>query len=106
MGNDYIFMCSIKSYTQLWNSMNNVNTGLLYSVTDVPFEAGIDHGFRLERNNANPKEFNRNGKQYKSTLRRNNRPHSLFLKESEKCCMMAEIWMDSNESQWLKADSK
>lgn len=42
--------------------MNNVNIGLLYLVIDVLFEVGIDYGFRLERNNVNLKEFNRNGK--------------------------------------------
>lgn len=34
--------------------INNVNTGLIYSVSDIPFEAGIDHVFVLERSNTNP----------------------------------------------------
>lgn len=51
------FMCSIKSHVQLWNSINNVKTGLIYSVTDVPCETRIDHVFILEKNNTNPKQF-------------------------------------------------
>lgn len=34
--------------------INNVNTGLIYSVSDIPFEAGIDHVFASERSNTNP----------------------------------------------------
>lgn len=66
--NVIVFMCSIKSHVQLWNSINNINTSLKYSVTIVPFEAGIDRVFILERNNTNPTQLNRNGKYYKSKL--------------------------------------
>ena len=48
--------------------INNVNTGLMYSVASIPFEAEIDHVFILERNNSNIKQFHRNRKHYKSKL--------------------------------------
>lgn len=68
MGDDSVFMHFVKFHTQLRNSINNVNTDLIYSVTDIPFEAGIDHVFILERNNTNSKQFNKDGKHYKSKL--------------------------------------
>lgn len=74
MGDDYIFMWSIKSRIQLGNSINNVNTGLIYSVTVVTFEAGIYH----ERNNKNLEPFDRNREHDKSKLWRNDRPFSLY----------------------------
>lgn len=57
MRDGYVFMCSIKSHIQLRNPIDNVKTGLIYSVSDVPFETGIDHVFILEKNNTNPKQF-------------------------------------------------
>lgn len=57
MRDGYVFMCSIKSHISLWNSINNGKTGLIYSVTDVPLEIGIDRVFILEKNNTNPKQF-------------------------------------------------
>lgn len=71
MGNNSVFMHFVKLHIQVWNSINNVNTDLIYSVTDIPFEAGIHHVFILERNNTNPKQFNMDGKHYKSKLWRN-----------------------------------
>ena len=106
MGNDSVFMHFVKFHIQLWNSINNVNTVLIYSVTDIPFEAGIDHVFILERNHTNPKQFNKDGKHYKLKLWRNDSILCILKKKKRNCGITAEVWKDCNESQWLKADSK
>lgn len=92
MGDDYIFMWSIKSRIQLGNSINNVNTGLIYSVTVVTFEAGIYH----ERNNKDLEPLtgieNITNQSCEEMI-----GHFPYIKKSEKYWIVAKTWMDHNK---------
>ena len=106
MGDDSVFMHFVKFHTQLWNSINNVNTDLIYLVTDIPFEAGIDHVFILERNNTNPKQFNKDGKHYKSKLWRNYSILCVFKKKGIVELQQRFEWTVINLSGWKLIQNK
>lgn len=100
MGNDSVFMHFSKFHIQLWNSINNVNTDLIYSVTDIPFEAGIDHVFILERNHVFQNNLiNKDGKHYKLKLWRNDSILCILKKKIVELQQRFE-WTVMNLSGW------
>lgn len=106
MGNDSVFMHFVKFHIQLWNSINNVNTDLIYSVTDIPFEAGIDHVFILERNHTIPKQFNKDGKHYKLKLWRNDSILCILKKKGIVELQQRFEWTVMNLSGWKLIQNK